>query len=802
MNIYDVESMYDMSEFDDNVDNGGISMYGGDGEGDGDKDKPLYKKGGFWGIIGGGIILAGLIALIVYLTGGFDGSDSKNNSDTEKPKPPNPNPDNPVKPLSTDPPKQTKPKSNEGKQGNNILKDSKTLSETTNTIKKSALDVADPPESFEPELASSNKRNKYTRAATIINAVMYGQYLGGLTETVIKKKNYIKDIYELLDSDTYWTIVRSTPQMLPLMWLNEDAHISLLSMAYESSNTNKAGKRYAYLTKYREMIKTQKYIEELQTRLCYVLETNYFKTDSFLACVGSYNDTKMLSGICSTFMKNKILDEFSDDSESDDSKMKRFTKAIQGHIRNVFDFYKSDRLISGLWIDWKAWGQAARIILPAKNETILTPITYPKTNKYYEMYQAIILLSNITFNNIGLSLARNTLSQTVNINSDEKVEPKDYNGGKCFNINLEWEKNLYNWNFPEDMEPWDGVTLEPFGGVDKYDDSEKEILNKMLELDNPAPTPTPTNGGDNTGGSGNPPTTGGSGTPPNTESFKSISELTTTKIQLSDIVPEMKSDETKQLLVNSIRDNIKKNLDQLEFKETKSYNTFWKDYINNISATDDSLFMYDPPICDEKYPADFGANFLSTSPLSVVSESTWVNPTRNITSRFLEDGQKPYFQLQRFGAVCTTRMKCTFVHDVFKYLEGNGGNSSALAPYIWSYADMFTSVDLAVGRTSKSYNQPNTAAKGDFGDVSKVYFSSLASVLNDVLFKNKLDWSLYLPIDDIQSLSILNSKIDSWKITNYLQDAWVKTTDASAPGAAVSDSSLFEFTDNVPGMGQ
>ena len=49
MNIYDVESMYDMSEFDDNVDNGGISMYGG--EGDGDKDKPLYKKGGFWGII-------------------------------------------------------------------------------------------------------------------------------------------------------------------------------------------------------------------------------------------------------------------------------------------------------------------------------------------------------------------------------------------------------------------------------------------------------------------------------------------------------------------------------------------------------------------------------------------------------------------------------------------------------------------------------------------------------------------------------------------------------------------------------
>lgn len=786
MNIYDVDSMYDMSEFDDNVDNGDISMYGGDG--DNNDNKPWYKNGIVWAVVSAIVVIVVLVSL--YASGVFGGSDSKNNSDTEKPKPPNPNPDNPVKPLSTDPPEENKPKSNEGEQGNNILKDSKTLSETTNTIKKSALEVADPPESFEPELASSNKRNKYTKAATIINAVMYGQYLGGLTETVIKKKNYIKDIYELLDSDTYWTIVRSTPQMLPLMWLNEDAHISLLSMAYESSNTDKAGKRYAYLTKYREMIKTQKYIEELQTRLCYVLETNYFKTDSYLACVGSYNDTKMLSGICSTFMKNKILDEFSDDSESDDSKMKRFTKEIQEHIRNVFDFYKSDRLISGLWIDWKAWGQAARIILPAKNETILTPITYPKTNKYYEMYQAIILLSNITFNNVGLSLARNTLSQTVNINSDEKVEPKDYNGGKCFDINLEWEKNLYNWNFPEDMEPWDGVTLEPFGGVDKYDDGEKEILNEMLELDGAALTPT--NGDDNTGGD-NP--------PPNTESFKSISELTTTKIQLSDIVPEMKSNETKQLLVNTIRDTIKKNLDQLEFKETKTYNIFWKDYINNISATDDSLFMYDPPICDKKYPADYGANFLSTSPLCVVSESTWVNPTRNITSRFLEDGQKPYFQLQRFGAVCTTRMKCTFVHDVFKYLEGNGGNSSALAPYIWSYAEMFTSVDLAVGRTSKTYNQPNTAAKGDFGDVSKVYFSSLASVLNDVLFKNKLDWSLYLPIDDIQSLSILNSKIDSWKITNYLQDAWVKTTDASAPGAAVSDSSLFEFTDNVPGMG-
>lgn len=254
------------------------------------------------------------------------------------------------------------------------------------------------------------------QAAVLLCAIYYNYPFGTLDESDSDNVNWQTNAQGICDiavnKNTFWLLCK-VPQLLPLMWptgREDDAFHQ-----YKSRDKTGIPDAGDYLIEIKSNL--DEYIKRLKTYI-----TNVFQSNCSRDLEVDTDAQDKLFERCSEFIKK--TENVSTDNE---------------WLSYAFAFIKDDDRMR-----WK--GFVARSGKGICKSTIeLLPSTYPKVCPKYELYEALLMLSNTVINHYG-----------------------EYDGGQCFALDSGIEEKVYN-NAINTIIIWDGESFVQPSTVDEKD---------------------------------------------------------------------------------------------------------------------------------------------------------------------------------------------------------------------------------------------------------------------------------------------------------------------------------------------
>ena len=275
------------------------------------------------------------------------------------------------------------------------------------------------------------------QASQLVCALYYNYQFGDIDEDPDKDwgNNVVTVIDKCLTVESFWLLCK-VPQLLPLLWptgsdcdkfheykLDERGEPSLSEYKI-NINTNIEAYVYGSLTNY----------------LSSVCQANCKKYNDF-----NQERNDLFGKKCKNYLTS-VENMLSDDEWA----------------RATFDFINDDDKMN-----WKCFvARSGKGI--TKNKIRLLPSTYPKICTKYELYEALLMVTNTVINHYGD--IRTDKGTRVSPGSKEKYS----NGSQCFEINSTWINNTYNQAINTKI-IWDGETYE---SINNLIVDEKNITNK------------------------------------------------------------------------------------------------------------------------------------------------------------------------------------------------------------------------------------------------------------------------------------------------------------------------------------
>ena len=289
------------------------------------------------------------------------------------------------------------------------------------------------------------RRLLYIQAAQLICAIYYNYQFGDIDENDANWNNNVTTVIDkCLTVDTFWILCK-IPHLLPLLWMTGADCDSFHEYKLDEKGD-------AILSDYKSYITTniEKYVfGSLANNLSNVCQSNCKK----------YIDTNqernsIIGSKCKEYLEKVEL------STSDDE-----------WVKLTFDFIKDDDKMN-----WKCFAARSGKGI-TKNKIRLLPSTFPKICPNYELYNALLMVSNTVINHYG----------DLRNDSGLKVKSGNHtNGGQCFELNEKWINNSYNLGINMN-DIWDGESFININeliirekDITGYDDSETWMKNTSL----------------------------------------------------------------------------------------------------------------------------------------------------------------------------------------------------------------------------------------------------------------------------------------------------------------------------------
>ena len=272
------------------------------------------------------------------------------------------------------------------------------------------------------------------QASQLLCAIFYNYQFGHIGDEIDEnwRNNVTTVINSCLNVKSFWLLCK-IPQLLPLLWFTgSECDMFHDYVIDEKGNVNKV----AYKTLINKNIDT--YITSiLPTYLTNVCQSNCRK----------YNDINEdrdieISNKCKKYLSN--IENVTSDEE---------------WYNQTIKFIEDDDIMN-----WKCFSARSGKGITTKQIKLL-PATYPKICHKYELYEALLMVTNTVINHYGDIRTEKGIRVTTNSTKNTN------NGGQCFALNSTWIENVYNKAFGTKV-IWD---CESYINVDDIVLSAKDI---------------------------------------------------------------------------------------------------------------------------------------------------------------------------------------------------------------------------------------------------------------------------------------------------------------------------------------
>lgn len=246
------------------------------------------------------------------------------------------------------------------------------------------------------------------QASQLICAIYYNYQFGAIEDDPNNNwnDNVSSVINKCMSVDSFWLLCK-IPQLLPVIW--------------------PTGTKEEHFHKYPTDDKGNVNISE------YII-----MVESYIDAYVTNNLTEYISNICRANCKKNIY--------VDQTKNAQISKQCKDYINNTETSINDTEWITATMkfiqlnddkMDWKCLAARTEKGICSSKIRVL-PSTFPKISPEYELFEAILMLSNTVINQYG---SLRTLSGLM-ISGDESLTTHT-NGGKCFKLNETWIKNNY-----------------------------------------------------------------------------------------------------------------------------------------------------------------------------------------------------------------------------------------------------------------------------------------------------------------------------------------------------------------------
>lgn len=272
------------------------------------------------------------------------------------------------------------------------------------------------------------------QASQLLCAILYNYQFGHIDDEIDEnwRNNVTTVINSCLNIKSFWLLCK-IPQLLPLLWFTgSECDMFHDYVIDEKGNVNKV----AYKTLINKHINT--YISSiLPSYLTNVCQANCRK----YVDINEDRDIE-ISNKCKKYLNN--IENVTSDEEW-------YNKSIK--------FIEDDDIMN-----WKCFSARSGKGITTKQIKLL-PATYPKICHKYELYEALLMVTNTVINHYGDIRTEKGIRVTTNSTKNTN------NGGQCFALNSTWVENVYNKAFNTKV-IWD---CESYINADDIVLSEKDI---------------------------------------------------------------------------------------------------------------------------------------------------------------------------------------------------------------------------------------------------------------------------------------------------------------------------------------
>lgn len=271
------------------------------------------------------------------------------------------------------------------------------------------------------------------QASQLLCAIYYNYQFGDIDEDDSNWKNNVENVVnKCLSVESFWLLCK-VPQLLPLLWMTGSDCDSFHEYKLDEKGEPIVSEYIKYINSH-----VEKYVlSSLSNLLTNVCQSNCKK---YIDINRERNDS--ISSKCKDFLER--TENVASDAE---------------WVKNCLEFIKDDDKMN-----WKCFAARSGKGI-TKNKIRLLPSTFPKICPKYELYSALLMVTNTVINHYGDVRNENGLKVTSSLQTHS-------NGGQCFELNNSWISKSYSSAFNGFKTVWDG---ESYINVNKLIVGEKEI---------------------------------------------------------------------------------------------------------------------------------------------------------------------------------------------------------------------------------------------------------------------------------------------------------------------------------------
>ena len=272
------------------------------------------------------------------------------------------------------------------------------------------------------------------QASQLLCAIYYNYQFGHIDDEVDEnwRKNVTTVINSCLNVKSFWLLCK-IPQLLPLLWFTgSECDMFHDYVIDEKGNVNKVA--------YKSLI--NKHINTYITSILPSYLTNVCRSNCKKYTDINEDRNTEISNKCKKYLSN--IENVTSDEE---------------WYNQTIKFIEDDDIMN-----WKCFSARSGKGITTKQIKLL-PATYPKICHKYELYEALLMVTNTVINHYGDIRTEKGIRVTTNSTKNTN------NGGQCFALNSTWIENVYNKAFST-KGIWD---CESYINVDDIVLSEKDI---------------------------------------------------------------------------------------------------------------------------------------------------------------------------------------------------------------------------------------------------------------------------------------------------------------------------------------